>query len=280
MIRGPTSMAIACRRPDGELAVHSEMLGGVYTGWARRIPFIRGVVVLWETLALGMRALFFSSNVALGQEDKKVSGGAMWSTVVIALVLVAGIFFAGPVFLTSWLEDHIDSASLVVTIEGVIRLVMLIGYIGAIGLMPDIKRVFAYHGAEHKAIHALEAGDQLEPAAVQRYSTAHMRCGTSFLLTVMVVAIVVFVAVGAPDLWLRVLSRVLLLPVIASISYEIIRFTGRNEKSAIVRWLMKPNLALQSLTTRQPDDRQVEVAIRALNEVLAAEAVQPSRSAP
>ena len=280
MIRGPTSMAIACRRPDGELAVHSETLGGVYTGRVRRIPFVRGVVVLWETLALGMRALFFSSNVALGQEDKEVSGGAMWSTVVIALVLVAGIFFAGPVFLTSWLEGHIDSASLVVTIEGVIRLVMLIGYIWAIGFMPDIKRVFAYHGAEHKAIHALEAGDRLEPGAVQRYSTAHMRCGTSFLLTVMVVAIVVFVAVGAPDLWLRVLSRVLLLPVIASISYEIIRFTGRNEKSAVVRWLMKPNLALQSLTTRQPDDRQVEVALRALNEVLAAEGVQPSRSAP
>jgi len=279
MIRGPHSMAVACRRPDGGIAVHGEVLGGVYSGAVRRIPLLRGAVVLWETLALGMRALMFSSNVALGQEEQEVRPGAIWGAALATLALVAVLFFAGPVLLSGWLEDALDSDLLVVLIEGVIRLALVVGYIAVIGLLPDVRRVYAYHGAEHKSIHALEAGDPLEPAWVQRHSTAHVRCGTSFLLTVVVVSIAVFAALGAPDLWLRVLSRIVLIPVIAATAYELIRLGGALESNPIVRVLMWPNLALQALTTRQPDDAQVEVALRALREVLVAEGVEMRESA-
>ena len=273
MIRGPSNVAVACRRPDGEIAVRREALGGVYTGAVRRIPLLRGVIVLWETLALGMRALLFSSNVAMGEEEKEISPLSVIGMGLTALLLVAVLFFAGPVLLAGWLEDIIDSSLLVVVIEGLIRLAILLAYVGFIGLIPDIKRVYAYHGAEHKSIHALEAGDPLEPASVQRHPTAHMRCGTSFLLTVVVVSVVVFAALGSPDLWLRVVSRIALIPVIAALAYELIRLGGRFYANPLARVLMWPNLALQTLTTRQPDDAQVEVALRALREVMEAEGV-------
>ncbi|HLB26937.1 MAG TPA: DUF1385 domain-containing protein [Dehalococcoidia bacterium] len=273
MIRGPSNVAVACRRPDGEIAVRREALGGVYTGAVRRIPLLRGVIVLWETLALGMRALLFSSNVAMGEEEKEISPLSVIGMGLTALLLVAVLFFAGPVLLAGWLEDIIDSSLLVVVIEGLIRLAILLAYVGFIGLIPDIKRVYAYHGAEHKSIHALEAGDPLEPASVQRHPTAHVRCGTSFLLTVVVVSVVVFAALGSPDLWLRVVSRIALIPVIAALAYELIRLGGRFYANPLARVLMWPNLALQTLTTRQPDDAQVEVALRALREVMEAEGV-------
>ncbi|MFB3092835.1 MAG: DUF1385 domain-containing protein, partial [Dehalococcoidia bacterium] len=164
MIRGPHSVVVACRRPNGEIAVRRETLGGVYTGLLRRIPFVRGVIVLWETMALGMRSLIYSSNVALGEEENEISPFAVLGMGLAALAVVAAIFFAGPVLLTSWLEGRIDSSVVVVVIEGLIRLAILVAYIGLIGLVPDIRRVYAYHGAEHKSIHALEAGDPLEPA--------------------------------------------------------------------------------------------------------------------
>ena len=271
MIRGPRTMAIACRRPDGDITVHCERLGTLYAGPVRRIPLLRGAIVMWETLALGIRALMFSSNVALGEEQKEMSSGVMWTTAVVSLAVVSAIFFAGPLLLADWLDDVIESHLLLVIVEGLIRLGIVVGYVGLIGLMPDIRRVYAYHGAEHKSIHALEHGDPLEPAYVQRYPTAHVRCGTSFLLTVVVVSIAVFAAVGDPDLWLRVVSRIALIPVIAAISYEVIRLGGAFESSPVTKALMWPNLALQALTTRQPDDAQVEVALRALTEVLAAE---------
>ncbi|MDO8615570.1 MAG: DUF1385 domain-containing protein [Dehalococcoidia bacterium] len=281
MIRGPRSMAVACRRPDGEIVVRTEPLGGVYAGPVRRIPLLRGVIVMWETLALGLRALVFSSNVQLGQEEKDVQSGPIWSTAIVSLVVVAAVFFAGPLLLANVLEDLLDSHLLVIIIEGLIRLGVVVGYVGIIGLLPDIRRVYAYHGAEHKSIHALENGDPLEAAYVQRYPTAHVRCGTSFLLTVVVVSIIVFAAVGTPELWLRILSRIVLIPVIAGISYEVIRLGGAFESSPITKVLMWPNLALQTLTTRQPDDAQVEVAIRALTEVLAAEgALEAPAAAP
>src|SRR3972149_6961748 len=274
MIRGPRSMAVACRRPDGEILVRSEKLGGLYAGPLRRIPFLRGVIVMWETLALGLRALVFSSNVQLGQEEKDVQSGPIWSTAIISLVVVAAVFFAGPLLLANVLEDLLDSHLLVIIIEGLIRLGVVVGYVGLIGLLPDIRRVYAYHGAEHKSIHALENGDPLEAAYVQRYPTAHVRCGTSFLLTVVVVSIIVFAAVGTPELWLRVLSRIVLIPVIAAISYEVIRLGGAFESSPVVRGLIWPNLAPPAWPTRQPDDQQVEVALRALREVLAAEGAE------
>jgi len=271
MIRGPSSMAIACRKPDGDIIVRDQPLGGVYTGPLRRLPFVRGIIVMWETLALGIRALVFSSNVAMGQEENEINSRALWVTAFASMALVAVIFFAGPLLLADWLEGLVHSHLLVILIEGVIRLCVIVGYMAGIGLLPDVRRIYAYHGAEHKSIHALENGDPLEPSAVQRYPTAHVRCGTSFLLTVVVVSVFVFAAVGDPALWLRVLSRIVLIPLIAAIAYEIIRFGGAFESNPITKVLMWPNLALQSLTTRQPDDAQVEVALRALKEVLYAE---------
>ena len=279
MIRGPHSVVVACRRPNGEIAVRRETLGGVYTGLLRRIPFVRGVIVLWETMALGMRSLIFSSNVALGEEENEISPIAVIGMGLAALVVVAAIFFAGPVLLTSWLEGRIDSSVVVVVIEGLIRLAILVAYIGLIGLVPDIRRVYAYHGAEHKSIHALEAGDPLEPPAVQRHPTAHVRCGTSFLLTIVVVSVVLFAALGSQELWMRVASRGVLIPVIAAIAYELIRLGGRFYGNPVARVFMWPNLALQKLTTRQPDDSQVEVALRALYEVMVLEGMQPAEAA-
>ena len=271
MIRGPRSIAIACRRPDGEIAVRSEELSGVYAGLPRRLPFVRGVIVLWETLALGMRALMWSSSVQMGQDGEEAATGPMWGLAIVSLVLIGGGFFAGPLLLASLLRDSLGSNLAVLLVEGAIRLAIVIGYVGLIGFLPDVRRVYEYHGAEHKSIHAMEHGDPLEPAAVQRHPTAHVRCGTSFLLTVVIVSIVVFAAVGSPSLWLRVVSRVVLIPVIASISYELIRLGGAFEDNPVTRVLMWPNLALQAITTKPPDDEQVEVALRALSEVLAAE---------
>ncbi len=280
MIRGPRNVAVACRRPDGEIAVRREALDGIYTGALRRVPFLRGVIVLWETLALGMRALLFSSNVAMGEEEKEISPLSVIGMGLTALALVAVLFFAGPVLLTGWLDDIIESSLIVVIIEGLIRLAILLAYVGFIGLIPDIKRVYAYHGAEHKSIHALEAGDPLEPPSVQRHPTAHVRCGTSFLLTVVVVSVVIFAALGSPDLWLRIVSRIALIPVIAALAYELIRLGGRFYTNPLARVLMWPNLALQALTTRQPDDSQVEVALRALREVMEAEGVSNASAPP
>jgi len=273
MIRGPHSVAVACRSPDGNITVRREALGDVYSG-PRRIPFVRGVIVLGETLALGMRSLIFSSNVALGEEEKEISPVAVIGMGLTSLALVAVLFFAGPVLLTSWLEDWIESSAALAIIEGLVRLAILLAYVGLVGLVPDIRRVYAYHGAEHKSIHALEAGDPLEPSSVQRHPTAHVRCGTSFLLTVVVVSVVVFAALGSTDLWLRIVSRLALIPVIAAVAYELIRLGGRFYDNRVVRVLMWPNLALQALTTRQPDDSQVEVALRALREVMAAESAR------
>ena len=271
MIRGPRSLAIACRRPDGGIATKREQLGSLYAGAARRLAFVRGVIVLWETVALGIRALTWSTNVALGSEDEEAESGPMLGLALVMLVIVAGIFFAGPLLLADFLYDLLGSDLLVIIVEGLIRLGAIVGYVTLIGLLPDVRRVYEYHGAEHKTIHALEAGDPLDAAHVQRHPTAHVRCGTSFLLTVVAVSIIVFAPIGSPDLWLRVISRIVLIPVIASISYELIRLGGAFESNPITKVLMWPNLALQAITTKPPDDSQVEVAITALNEVLAAE---------
>ena len=271
MMRGERSLAIAVRQPDGGIRVKSESLGGVYVGPVRRIPILRGVIVLWETLALGMRALVFSSEVAAGiaPEDEEEPGNVyIWLIIGVTLLLAAAVFFVAPLLLTGWLNSRLNG-SLVVLVEGVVRLAMLLGYIWGIGFIPDIRRVFAYHGAEHRTINAWEAGAPLETASVRRFSNEHARCGTAFLLTVAVVSLVVFVALGTPSWWWRIASRVLLIPIIAALSYEIIRLSASYQRFRFVRWLSRPSLALQALTTRDPDDSQVEVAIRALREVLA-----------
>ncbi len=273
MIRGPRTYAVACRRPDGEVVIKAESLGTVYAGWPRKLPLVRGVSVLWETLALGMQSLVWSSNVQLGEEAEEQSSAPLWSAALFSFALVAVFFFAGPLILADFLHDLLGSDLLVIVVEGAIRLGVVVGYVAAIGLLPDVRRVYEYHGAEHKSIHALEHGDPLEPAAVQKHPTAHVRCGTSFLLMVVIVSIIVFAIVGNPDLWIRVLSRIVLIPVIAAIAYELIRLAGRFESSPITKTLMWPNLALQAITTKPPDDAQVEVALASLKRVLTDEGV-------
>ncbi|HUS83058.1 MAG TPA: DUF1385 domain-containing protein [Dehalococcoidia bacterium] len=277
MMRGARSMAVAVRQPDGGIRVKSESLGGLYVGRLRRVPVFRGVIVLWETLALGMRALVFSSEVAAGmteEEESEPSPAYIWVVLGITLVFAAAIFFVAPLLLTGWLSSRMNG-SLVVLLEGVVRLLMLLGYIWGIGFIPDIRRVYAYHGAEHRTINAWEAGEPLEAASVRRFGNEHARCGTAFLLTVAVVSLVLFVLLGTPNWWWRIASRVLLIPVIAAVSYEIIRFSADFRRFRVVRWLSRPSLALQALTTRDPDDAQIEVAVRALREVLAADGVEP-----
>lgn len=267
MIRGTASMAIAVRRPDGSIAQRAEQLHGLYTGSIRRVPLVRGMVVLWETLVLGFRALSWSAAVAsddLGTDGEAKPLGAM-ALAVFALTMLAGIavFFAGPVLATAWLSGRLPD-TVVVLIEGVLRLTLLVTYMWAIGRSEEIGRVYQYHGAEHMAIHAHEQGLELSVPAVRRFPKEHPRCGTSFLLTVAVVAVIVFALLGTPPLWWRIASRLVLIPLIAAVSYEAIRFAGFHLRHRLVRWLFAGNIALQYLTTRVPDDEQIQVAIASL----------------
>lgn len=271
MIRGPKQMAVAVRAPDGRIVERTEGLGTVYTGWPRRIPLIRGVIVLYETLALGMRALTWSSHVAAGQDEEEVSKAQLYVVLGIMLALVAAIFFAGPVLLTGWLGGVVGNDYAEVAAEGVLRLAMLVAYIWLIGRMPEVQRVFAYHAAEHRAIHAYEHGRVLTPENIREYPNAHPRCGTAFLLTVMVISLVVFVLLGTPPIWVRIVERVALIPVIASLAYEVLRLAQRFEDNRVFAWIYAPNIWLQRLTTRDPDDAQIEVAVAALERVVALE---------
>ena len=266
-------MVVSVRKPNGEIANYDEELRGIFSGNLREFAFVRGVLVLIETLALGMRALNFSSNVQLGADESEASktGPALWISMAIALVFGISIFFLGPVFATNWLHSQIANEYLVVSIEGLLRVLIFIGYIWLIGFLPDIRRVFAYHGAEHKTIHAYEADEPLTVESIQRFSPAHPRCGTSFLLVVALVSVIVFVSLGKLDLPQLLLSRIVFVPVIAAIAYEVIRFGGSFQHIPLVAFLFKPNLGLQWFTTRQPDDGMVEVAIHALQRVIAAE---------
>jgi len=276
MIRGPRHMAVAVRHPKGQIVVHAEALSSLYTGRLRSIPLIRGVLVLWETLALGTRALSFSSKIAF--EEETDDGKAVefpervfWGSMALALVFVVGVFFAGPILLAHLLERLDWPRVAVVGVETVIRLGFFILYIWLIGLMPDIRRVFQYHGAEHMTIHAYEDGRSLTPANVREYPKEHQRCGTSFLLVVIMVALVTFFLFDVfvdEGLLVRVLSRVVLVPPIAAVAYEILRFGARFRDNAAVRAMFVPNILLQKLTTKRPDDAQIDVAIASFEAVL------------
>ena len=275
MMRGAHTMAVAVRRKSGDIVVREERLRGLYAGPVRNIPLVRGVIVLAETLTLGMRALIYSTNVALDdQGEREIGGGAVAATLGLSLVFIAGVFFVAPLVAVGLLDRLIDTTGSVnIVIEGALRLAMFLGYVGVIGLLPDVRRTFAYHGAEHRAIHAWENEAPLVVEQVQRFPNAHPRCGTGFLLVVMVVAIFVFAAVGDLPWWLLATSRVALIPAIAAIAYEIVRFSAAFWRFRLVRVIFRPNLALQSFTTRDPDDSQIEVAIVALSAVLAADGV-------
>ena len=281
MIRGRQHYSLAVRRTDGQIQTLFEPLSQIYTGKLRRVPLIRGILVLIETLSLGIKALNKSAIIAVddqtdGQEE--VSKWMMAIVIAFSLALGIGIFFLTPLFATRPLEDVFSSDPLVNLIEGLIRLALLVGYIGLIGLMPDIRRVFAYHGAEHMAVHTHEAGLPLDVEHVRRFPTAHPRCGTAFLLTVAVVAIVVFAFLGREPLWWLIASRVLFIPIIAALSYEVIRFSGAHQNNPITQLFAIPGLTLQRLTTRQPDDSQIEVAILAMDTALAADEGRPAPS--
>jgi uncharacterized protein YqhQ len=280
MMRGPSAWSLAVRTPWGEIAEENH---SIRSPMARhrvlRLPVIRGVIALGESLAIGFRALAISANYAAKERPDEEDGEAdtvkeatelTKGQLIFAFALAIGfalmLFKVTPALLTSWLP--IDTTGWFVLVEGVIRVAIFIAYIAVISLLPDLRRVFQYHGAEHKAINTLEAGNELEPEVVQRHSLIHPRCGTAFLLWVMVIAIFVFAFVGQPAWYWLILSRILLLPVIAGLAYELIRFAGKRSDNRFVMTVLAPGLWLQRLTTREPSLDQIEVSIRALREVL------------
>ena len=266
MMRGRKTMVTAIRRPRGELAIDVQPLSALYSGRLRRTPFIRGIIVLIESLVLGIKSLLYSANAALEEEGEKLSGGLVWIMMVVALGLAVALFFIVPLLLTRLL--NISSSLLFNLVDGLIRVAIFIAYLKLMTLAPDLKRVFAYHGAEHKVVNAYEAGVPLELEAIKNYSKAHMRCGTSFLFAVVIISIIVFALFGLHSTWLMVLSRIILIPVIAALGYEVIYFGGRHASNRFVRTILAPGLWLQALTTREPDDSQLEVAAVALKKVM------------
>src|SRR5688572_15508694 len=276
MMRGVSVWAVAVRKPEGDIETTSEPL----VSWAKRhrllrLPVIRGVVALGESLKIGFKALAISANAQLPEDEegeKEEIGGLMWGlTIALSLALSVGLFFVVPVGATSLIKDWLGSALLFWLVEGVLRTAIFIGYIVAISRLPDLRRVFEYHGAEHKTISNFEAGEELTPANAARFSRLHPRCGTSFLLIVMVLAIFVFAPIGLPAWYWLLASRILGIPLIAGLSYEVIKWAGKNRRKRWVRALMWPGLMLQNLTTREPDLDQLEVAIKSLEAVLAVE---------
>jgi len=273
MIRGRNSMAIAVRKMDGSIDVSSRPLAPLYKGKWREIPFIRGVIALIEAVVLGTGALMYSAQVSTDTEQEKITPGMIWGSVALGVVLAVVLFFLLPLLAARVLDPFISSAFISNLVEGLIRIIFFIVYLALIGRMQDIREIFAYHGAEHMSVNAYEAGVPLEVSSVRNYSTAHTRCGTSFLLVVLVISIIVFALLGRPDIWISIISRILLLPVIAAISYELIKFEANYSRNLLVHWLLTPGLWLQAMTTRQPSDSQLEVAITAMKKALETDGV-------
>ncbi|RMF02663.1 MAG: DUF1385 domain-containing protein [Chloroflexi bacterium] len=273
MMRGRKHMAVAVRDPQGQIVLHTEPLNPrIYSSFINKVPFVRGFTLLWDALVLGMRTLMYSADVAMGEEEAEFSGPMAWGTVAISMILAVGIFFVSPLALIAVLDKFVEIPLLVQhLIEGVVRLALFIGYVWAISKMEDVKRVFGYHGAEHKAINAYEADVELVPEKVAQCSIVHPRCGTAFLLIVMVISIFVFALVGNPNIWIKVASRIILIPVIAGIAYEFLKFSAAHHSNPIIKILVAPGLALQGMTTREPDISMLEVSIAALKTLLAEE---------
>jgi uncharacterized protein YqhQ len=299
MMRGKKSMAIAMRAPDESIVIHQDELSSIYRSKILQIPFVRGIILLWDALGLGVQALTISANTQ-SDEDEKIEGPALIITLLISLTFAIGLFFLLPATIGHIAEQVLNPPVIVEIpftdqtltflseyestipfaneasqstaaawsgnlIEGLVRLLILIGYIWLIGRIPDIKRVFAYHGAEHKTINAFEAGAELTPACVKEFSLEHPRCGTAFLLTLMLISILFFTLLGPLPLGLRLASRIIMIPILAGVAYEYIRWTSNHISSPLVKILVKPNLALQRLTTKEPDLEMLEVSIAAFN---------------
>ena len=284
MMRGASNWAVAVRKPDGDIVeVHQPIKSPMARHWIFRLPVIRGVVALGESLAIGFRALAISANYAAAAETKEGEEGEEVSTeltraqLIFAFAIAIGfavlLFKVSPALITDWIGIK---AGWFVIVEGGIRVTIFVLYLSLISLFPDLRRVFQYHAAEHKAINAYEAGEELKPEIVQRYSLIHPRCGTAFLLWVMVIAIFVFAFFGRPHWYWLIATRILLLPVIAGIAYELIRFAGKHQDNRILMSLLAPGMWLQRLTTREPSLDQIEVSIRALKEVLLLETNDPN----
>ncbi|MGZ4348215.1 MAG: DUF1385 domain-containing protein [Gaiellaceae bacterium] len=284
MMRGASNWAVAVRKPDGEIAeVHQPIKSPMARHWVFRLPVIRGVVALGESLAIGFRALAISANYAAaaetkdGEEAEEVSAELTRAQLIFAFAIAIGfavlLFKVSPALITDWIGIK---AGWFVIVEGGIRVTIFVLYLSLISLFPDLRRVFQYHAAEHKAINAYEAGEELKPEIVQRYSLIHPRCGTAFLLWVMVIAIFVFAFFGRPHWYWLIATRILLLPVIAGIAYELIRFAGKHQDNRVLMSLLAPGMWLQRLTTREPSLDQIEVSIRALKEVLLLESNDPN----
>jgi uncharacterized protein YqhQ len=281
MMRGPRNWAVAVRKPDGDIAHLSRPIEPLMARhWALRLPIVRGVVALGESLAVGFRALSVSANYAAqdelegDEEPAEIGRWALFFAFAVAIGFAVMMFKVGPALITDTLP--LDGFVFVL-VEGLIRVTVFVGYLALLSFIPSLRRVFQYHAAEHKAINAYEAGEELEPEIAQRYSLIHPRCGTAFLLWVMVISVFVFAFFGRPALYWLVLSRILLLPVIAGIAYELIRFAGKHTGNRVLMTLLAPGLWLQRLTTREPTLDQLEVSIRALREVLELEGrLQPA----
>ncbi|MFQ5400228.1 MAG: DUF1385 domain-containing protein [Anaerolineae bacterium] len=281
MMRGSKALAVAVRNPAGEIVVHSEPLNTrIYGGRLARMPFLRGLTLLWDALGLGIKSLMFSAEVALEEESddeepaQVFEGPAQWGTVLFSLTFSVLLFFVLPTFLARqvviWLGAG-ESQLAENFIEGVIRLGLLVGYVWGIGFIPDIRRLYGYHGAEHKTINAYEAQAELIPATVAEYPLEHPRCGTAFLLSVVVLSILIYSLLPPLSLLVRILSRIVLLPVVAGVAYEFIRYTAAHQDNSFIRLITKPNLALQRLTTQEPDEDMLAVAIAAFKQVMAFE---------
>jgi uncharacterized protein YqhQ len=268
LMRGSKTLAAAMRKPDGEIVVETELLTGIYTNPFIKTPFIRGLVLLWDSLGIGMHYLTVSANMQTG-EDEKLEGPALYLTLALSLTIGIGIFFLAPAGIGHLAMNFLGWSSWWSNVlEGVIRLVFAIGYIWGIGKMPDIARVFAYHGAEHKTINAFEAGAEMTPETVSKYSLEHPRCGTAFLLTLILLSVIVFAMLGPlPGIW-RYVVRLLLIFPLASLAYEMIRFSSNHLSNPLVQIFVKPNMALQHLTTREPTLEMLEVSITAFQRML------------
>jgi uncharacterized protein YqhQ len=261
MMRGRNAVAIAMRDPEGDIQLHVEKLTGIYTTNLRKIPFLRGLVLLWDALGLGMRALTISANTQTG-EDETLEGPALYMTIAISLAFSIGLFFLLPATAGGLVEKYLSWNSFSGNfLEGLVRLALLVLYVWLIGFMPEIKRVYGYHGAEHKTINAFEDGAELTPEIVATYSREHPRCGTAFLLTLVIVSILVFSLFPPMTIWVRLLSRVIFLPLLAGIAYEYIKWTAGHLDSKFVQAMIRPNMALQLLTTYEPDMEMLEVSI-------------------
>ena len=316
MMRGAHSMAVAVRDPKGQIVVHEQPLSAaLYRGRIARTPFLRGLIGLWDALGLGIRALMWSADVALDEDDISFNGPIGWATIAVSLLIGLGIFFLLPTTAATGIgnllglsatasEIVMDEAGqevlaagesssflayealpigldafVINLIEGIIQLAILIVYIWFVGRTTDGKRIFSYHGAEHKTINAYEAGDELTPEIVSQYPIEHPRCGTAFLLTVVFVSVFLFSLIGRPPFALLILSRVLFIPVIAGVAYEFLKYTASNLDKAWIRFMIQPNLALQRLTTNEPDLNMIEVAIVSFKRVLLSEGIIPAEEA-